>query len=112
MCIRDSLIVETREQDVAVWIDGGTAAVAAQRYDESSAPDYAGVETALNFHPYFEGGGQGIDAQYGPSSMHPSGVMHLLGDGSARMVADGIDATAYDALVTRAGAEALSAAAF
>ena len=85
--------------------------MAAQRYDESNAPSYADEATALNFQPYFEGGGQGIDAQYGPSSMHPGGVMHLLGDGSVRMVVDGIDATAYDALVTRAGAEAIAAAA-
>jgi prepilin-type N-terminal cleavage/methylation domain-containing protein len=106
------LIVETREPDVAVWIDGGTAAVAAQRYDESNAPSYAGAETALNYHPYFDGGGQGIDAQFGPSSMHPGGVMHLLGDGSVRLVADNIDAMVYDALVTRAGAEAISATAF
>jgi len=106
------VIVETREPDVAVWIDGGTAAVASHPYDESNSPGYARQETALNYHPYFEGGGQGIDAQFGPSSMHPHGVMHLLGDGSARMIADGIDAAAYDALVTRAGGEPSSAAAF
>src|SRR4029077_11280302 len=31
-------IVETREPSAAVWIDGGTAAVASRRYLESNAP--------------------------------------------------------------------------
>jgi len=98
-------IVETREPNIAVWIDGGTAAVAARPYDESNAPSYAALRTALNFAPYFPGNGQGIDARFGPSSMHPQGTMHLIGDGSARFVMDQIDAVAYDALVTRAAGD-------
>ena len=86
------LIVETCEPDVAVWIDGGTAAVAAHPYDESNSPSYALAQTALNYQPYFGGNGQGIDAQFGPSSMHPHGAVHLIGDGSARFLSDAIDA--------------------
>jgi prepilin-type N-terminal cleavage/methylation domain-containing protein len=99
------LIVETCEPDVAVWIDGGTAAVAAHPYDESNSPSYALAQTALNYQPYFGGNGQGIDAQFGPSSMHPHGAVHLIGDGSARFLSDAIDAASYDAIVTRAGSE-------
>ena len=46
------LVVETCEPDVAVWIDGGTAAVAAHPYDESNAPSYAlahGAQTCALF---------------------------------------------------------------
>jgi len=102
------LIVETCEPEVAVWIDGGTAAVAAHPYDESTTPSYALPVVALNFHPYFVGNGQGIDAEYGPASRHPGGAMHLLGDGSVRFIADTVVAAAYDALVTRAGGEVIS----
>lgn len=99
------IVVETCEPDIAVWIDGGTAAVATHPYDESNAPSYALAQSALNYQPYFAGNGQGIDAQFGPSSMHPRGAVHLVGDGSARFVSDSIDAATYDALVTRAGGE-------
>jgi len=101
------LIVETREPNAAVWIDGGTAAVVARRYDETNAPSYAGPELALNFQPYFVANGQGIDAAFGPSSQHAGGVMHLFGDGSVHFVSPNIDAGIYDALVTRAGGEVL-----
>jgi hypothetical protein len=100
-------IVETRESGAAVWIDGGTAAVASRRYLETNAPSYAGPENSLNYQPYYVANGQGIDAQFGPSSMHTGGgINHLLGDGSARIISPNINAVVYDGLVTRAGGEA------
>jgi prepilin-type N-terminal cleavage/methylation domain-containing protein len=99
-------IVETREPSAAVWIDGGTAAVASRRYLETNAPSYAGPENSLNYQPYYVANGQGIDALFGPSSMHTGGgINHLFGDGSVRNIAPNINAQVYDALVTRAGGE-------
>ena len=99
-------IVETRETGAAVWIDGGTAAVASRRYLDSNAPSYAGPENSLNFEPYYVANGQGIDAFFGPSSMHVGGgINHLLGDGSVRSISPNINALVYDSLVTRSGGE-------
>ena len=98
-------VAETREKNASVWIDGGTAAMVAHRYDEGNAPSYAGPELALNFKPYFQANGQGIDAEYGPSSLHGQGAMHLLGDGSVRYVTDQITVAIYDALTTRSKGE-------
>ncbi|HVU86407.1 MAG TPA: DUF1559 domain-containing protein [Pirellulales bacterium] len=106
------VVVETCEPDIAVWIDGGTAAVAVHPYDESNSPSYALPQIALNYQPYFGGNGQGIDAQFGPSSMHPRGAVHLVGDGSARFISDSINAATYDGLVTRAGGEVVDASRF
>ena len=39
--------------------------------------------------------------------MHPDIVTHLFGDGSAREIADSIDAKLYGALITRAGGESI-----
>ena len=100
-------IVETRELEVPpVWIDGGTStAVAYRRYLESNPPSYAGPENSLNYQPYYVANGQGIDSQFGPSSMHAGGIMHLFGDGSVQNISPTIDSRVYDALVTRAGNE-------
>ena len=89
--------------------DGGRGRSPVRRVER---PELRAVRTAPQLSPYFAGNGQGIDAQFGPSSMHPSGAMHLVGDGSVRMVADNIDPAVYDALVTRAGSEVASLAAF
>lgn len=103
------LIAETREQDVAVWIDGTAAAAVGRRFVIDRVPSYGGGETSLNFAPYFAWGDtvDSIDCQYGPSSMHPGVVGHLLADGSARFVVDTIDPSLYDALITRAGGEVI-----
>lgn len=98
-------VVETREASAAVWIDGGTAALCSRRYLESNPPSYAGPENSLNYQPYYVANGQGIDSQFGPSSMHAGGIMHLLGDGSVQSISPTIDSKVYDALVTRAGGE-------
>ncbi len=97
------LIVETREEKMMVWIDGGTAAVVALRYDPGNSPSYAGSEIALNFSPYFEYSNP--RAEHGPSSMHVGGAMHLLGDGAVRFVSENTDTGLYVALATRAGGE-------
>jgi prepilin-type N-terminal cleavage/methylation domain-containing protein len=98
-------IVETREPSAAVWIDGGTAAVVSRRYLDTNPPSFAGPENSLNYQPYYVANGQGIDAQWGPSSMHSGGIMHLLGDGSVHNISPSINATVYDGMVTRAGGE-------
>jgi hypothetical protein len=99
-------LVETREPGAAVWIDGGTSAVASRRYLETNAPTYAGPENSLNFQPYYVANGQGLDAFFGPSSMHTGGgINHLFGDGSVRSISPNVNAQVYDALVTRAGGE-------
>lgn len=101
------LVVETREADMTVWMDGGTAAVVALRYDEANGPTYAGPEASLNYRPYFDYSDP--RAEYGPSSRHKGGgAMHLLGDGSARFISEQIDAAVYVALATRDGGEVIS----
>lgn len=94
-------VAETREPDAAVWIDGGTAAVVSRRYLETSSPLFAGPENSLNYKPYFVANGQGIDAQYGPSSMHAGGVTHVFADGSVHFISENINSVVYDALATR-----------
>jgi prepilin-type N-terminal cleavage/methylation domain-containing protein len=94
---------ETREPSAAVWIDGGTAAVVSRRYLETNSPLFFGPETSLNYHPYFVANGQGIDAEYGPSSMHAGVVAHLFGDGAVHFLSEKIDSLVYDAMATRAG---------
>lgn len=96
------LAAESREAKASVWIDGGTAAVAARPYDDNNPPTYAGPETSLNFKPYFQYVGA-ISSEYGPSSQHIGGAMHLLGDGSVHFISDKIDGAVYDALVTIRG---------
>jgi len=105
-------IVETREPSAAVWIDGGTSAVASRRYLESNVPSYAGPENSLNYQPYFVANGNGIDCQYGPSSMHPGGANHLFGDGSVQFISQNINVLVYDALATRAGGEPIGAGSY
>jgi prepilin-type N-terminal cleavage/methylation domain-containing protein len=109
--IRDGLsntivAVETRESKMAVWIDGGTASMVALRYDDFNAPTYAGLEHALNYTPYFEYLNPRSD--FGPSSMHPGGALHLFGDSSVRFLVNSISPAAYAAFVTRNGAEVAS----
>ncbi len=99
------IVAETRESRLAVWIDGGTAAVVAYRYDDLNSPTYAGLEHAINYRPYFDY--INPKCEYGPSSRHPGGAQHLLGDGSVQFVYDSIAAPVYAALVTRKGNESI-----
>jgi prepilin-type N-terminal cleavage/methylation domain-containing protein len=100
------LIVETREELLAAWADGMTAAVAALTYNRSRPPQYSGGEATLNCTPYFND--DGILSKYGPSSTHSGGAFHLFGDGSVRFVQDGVAAAVYVAFATRAGGESLN----
>jgi Protein of unknown function (DUF1559) len=97
-------VVESREEVLAAWADGLTAAVSALVYDDANHPTYAREEGSLNFTPYFDYFTD--SALYGPSSMHPGGAFHLFGDGSVRFVEDDVDVDTYVALATRAGEEA------
>jgi prepilin-type N-terminal cleavage/methylation domain-containing protein len=103
------LIVETREEKLAAWADGLTAAVAAQAYDAGNSPTFARGRCALNFSPYFGNIWDGEDAleycKYGPSSNHAGGAFHLFGDGSVRFLVDSVAANVYVAYSTRAGKE-------
>lgn len=99
-------LAETRDSDAPVWIDGGTSALVTRPYDEANSPSFANLNSSsLNFEPYFVGNGQGIDARFGPSSRHGTGVQHAFGDGSVRFISQSVDALVYDALATRAGGE-------
>ncbi len=99
------VVVETREQGMSVWIDGGTAAVVALRFDDGNGPTYAGTEIALNYRPYFDYSDP--KAEYGPSSMHTGGAVHLLGDGAVRFISQHIAASVYVSLTTRKGGEVI-----
>lgn len=104
------VIAETREQDVAAWIDGTGAAAVARPFSSDNVPSYAAADaTSLNHEPYYAWGdsADSVDCRFGPSSMHPGVVGHLVADGSARFIADTIEPTLYDALVTRAGGEVM-----
>lgn len=102
-------VVETREENAAVWIDGTGAAAVGHPFDIGTVPSYARPETSLNYVPYYEYGdtNDSINSRYGPSSTHGSIVQHLFGDGSARAIPDDIDPRTYDALITRAGGESI-----
>ncbi len=97
------LLVESREPRNAVWVDGGTAAVMAMRYDDGNSPSYAGPEIALNYTPYFVY--INPNADWGPSSQHEGGAIHLFGDGSVRFISENIDGSVYRAVTTRSGNE-------
>lgn len=109
-------VVETRDQGAAVWIEGGAAAICARRYDPANPPSYAGPENSINYTPYYwserDSDGEklypSLDSLYGPSSFHPGGAFHLLGDGSVRFISQNINAAVYDALASRAGREVIS----
>jgi prepilin-type N-terminal cleavage/methylation domain-containing protein len=99
------LLVETREEKMMVWIDGGTASLVARPYDDGNAPTYARNRHSLNYRPYFDY----VDpyAEWGPSSQHAGGAMHLFGDGRARFLSETIDDDVYVAVTTRAGGESV-----
>jgi hypothetical protein len=45
--------------------------------------------------------------EWGPSSDHPGGAQHLMGDASVQFVQDGIDKIVYFAVTTKGGHEPL-----
>ncbi len=103
-----ALLAETREQDIAVWIDGTGAAAVAHPFSPNNVPSYALEASSLNYTPYYQWGdtGDSVDCEYGPSSLHSGGgVNHLMADGAVRWIDGGMDPKLYAALVTRASAE-------
>ena len=96
-------IAETREEILAAWADGLTAAMVALAYDPSRPPRYARNQMALNYTPYYNE--HKVVSKFGPSSMHPGGANHLFGDGSVRFLKDDVAASVYVAVATRAGGE-------
>jgi len=42
---------------------------------------------------------------WGPSSQHPGGAFHLMGDASVQWLADGVNVLSYYAMCTRSGKE-------
>jgi len=97
------IVCETREEEMMVWMDGGTAALVARPYDAGNPPTYGQRQVSLNFRPYFIY--DNPSSEYGPSSMHPGGALHLLGDGSVQFLSENIDERVYAALATFAGKE-------
>ena len=100
------LVCETRESRMMVWTDGGTAALVARPYDEGNPPTYAANRISLNDRPYFTY--DNPSSEYGPSSMHPNGGMHLLADGSVRFISENISERTYTSLATPDGREPVS----
>jgi hypothetical protein len=98
------LLAETREEQMAVWIDGGVSYVVARPYDPGNSPTYGLDRIALNYRPYFDY--PDPRSEYGPSSQHAGGGFHLLGDAAVRFVSDTLDDELYAALATRSGHEA------
>jgi hypothetical protein len=107
------LIVETKDQNSAVWIDGTSAAVAARWFNIANPPSFEGNTVSLNYKTYFPKlpfFPNSIEQVYGPSSFHAGGAQHLMADGSVRFINDSTDIKVYDALSTRAGREIIDSA--
>lgn len=97
---------ETREEEHMVWVDGRTSSVVASPYDRSNPPSYRRPELGLNYTPFFDYTNPRVN--WGPSSLHPGGAMHMMGDGSVHFLTNEIAAALYLSLSTRAGGEAIS----
>jgi prepilin-type N-terminal cleavage/methylation domain-containing protein len=101
------LLVETREEKVAAWIDGSFAAMCA-RWLNLLSPTLEGTTVSINYTPYFPSVFPGVPTQtWGPSSMHEGGAHHLLCDGSVRFISENLDVKVYDGLATRNGGEVI-----
>jgi hypothetical protein len=111
------LIVETREQNSSVWIDGTTSTNAlvfsCAVFATSGMSGTGSGGIALNATPFYAGAAcgfpssQSIDSLWGPSSQHVGGAHHLMGDGAVRFVSQNVDVNTYVGLTTRAGGETI-----
>lgn len=123
-----AMITETREEVMTSWYSGLASYVVAARPPSGASPvgsnianqtvitwvcAAANCDTALN-----KGSTKGVTSDYyynanphtaprvwGPSSRHPSVVIHGYGDSHSEPVADNIDKDVYLHSVTRAGRE-------
>ncbi|MEZ6066086.1 MAG: DUF1559 domain-containing protein [Planctomycetaceae bacterium] len=98
------LVAETRDQNSAVWIDGSSASLAARWVDPAGVnPPFGGSTVSINHSPHFGGGVlmNPLHQQWGPSSLHPGGAQHALGDGQVRLISENLNVGTYDALVGR-----------
>jgi prepilin-type N-terminal cleavage/methylation domain-containing protein len=106
------LLAETKDEKSSVWIDGTSACVAARWFDPTNFnPPFGGKSVSINYTPYFVFefiNPLSIDQVWGPSSNHPSGANHLLGDGSVQFLNQNMDVFIYDALTTRAKNETVN----
>jgi prepilin-type N-terminal cleavage/methylation domain-containing protein len=102
------MLVETRDDNAMVWIDGTGASVMSRWVDPTATnPLYGGATNGINYTPYFPAGMlmNPLDYRYGPSSFHEGGAFHLLADGAVRFISENIDVKLYDALVTKAAGD-------
>ena len=98
------LLAETRDENVAVWIDGTGASVSSRWVDQTATtPPLGGSSASINYTPYFPAGvlSNPLHQTYGPSSQHTGGAHHLLADGSVHCLSENISIAVYDALVTK-----------
>ena len=101
------LIVESREERMRVWMDGLTGSFTTLVDDIYNPGSSTGPDISLNAFPYYGREGYEYYSKYGPSSMHPGGAFHLLGDGSVHFIRNEISKDNYVALCTRAGEEVI-----
>jgi len=114
-----AVLVETKEQRYAAWIDGTTAAIpgfhpASGNVADDRFPTPPEGSPALNVTPFCTAlqwktlgngipgdGGIAMDMEWGPSSDHPGLVNHAFAGTETRSIASDVDASAYRAIVSR-----------
>ena len=121
------VLAESREESISSWYDGSANFAVGLWPDDSSSSETQDTrngwlmvsspdaKTAINVgdpaksEKYMSANKvSGIDQPwtYGPSSAHSGGtVMHCVGDGSVRGIANTVDPTTYIRLISRAGKE-------
>jgi prepilin-type N-terminal cleavage/methylation domain-containing protein len=109
------LLAETREANASVWIDGSAASVVA-RWMNPASPTLEGSTVSINYGPspdptkiYYYPILGGIQQDWGPSSFHSGGALHLIGDDQVRMLSENLSIQVYDGLATRNGGEVFGA---
>jgi prepilin-type N-terminal cleavage/methylation domain-containing protein/prepilin-type processing-associated H-X9-DG protein len=103
------MLAETDEADAAAWADGATICLwgfGTSTANTTRLPDINNNITRTNAEFFAANTNYGgIDAKKGVSSGHPGGINVSMGDGSARTIGNDVQADAWQALTTRAGAD-------